>query len=58
MPGSVVDLLCCWHYWLGKYNSDIWNLVIGCLMLTIWFERNRCSFEDIEKSLVQLLDLC
>ena len=58
MPGSVVDLLCCWHHWLGKYNSDIWNLVPGCLMLTIWFERNWRSFEDIEKSLVQLLDLC
>ena len=57
MPGSVVDLLCCWHHWLGKYNSDIWNLVLGCLMWTIWTERNRCSFEDIEKSMAQLLDL-
>ena len=36
MPGLVVDLLCCWHHWLGKYNSNIWNLVLGCLMLTIW----------------------
>ena len=58
MPGSVVDLLCCWHHWLGKYNSDIWNLVPGCLMWTIWFERNWRSFEDIEKSIAQLLDLC
>ena len=58
MSGLVADLLCCWHHWLGKYNSDIWNLVLGCLMWTVWIERNRCSFEDIKKSMVQLLDLC
>ena len=32
MLGSVVDLLFCWHHWLGKHNSDIWNLVLGYLM--------------------------
>ena len=58
MPGSVAELLCCWHHWLGKYNSDIWNLVPGCLMWTIWSKHSWYSFEDIEKSLVQLLDLC
>ena len=58
MSGSVADLLCCWHHWLGKYNSNIWNLVSGCLMRTIWTERNRRSFEDIKKSPAQLLDLC
>ena len=56
--GSVVDLLCCWHHQLGKYNFDIWNLVSGCLMWTIQTKRNRHSFEDIEKSMPQLLDLC
>ena len=58
MPGSVSNLLCCWHHWLGKYNSDIWNLVPGCLIWTILIEYNRHSFEDIEQSLAQLLDLC
>ena len=58
IPGSVANLLCCWHHWLGKYNSDIWNLVLGCLMWTIWTEHNRHSFENIEKSMAQLLDLC
>ena len=58
MLSLVADLLCCWHHWLGKYNSDIWNLVLGCLMWTIWTEHNRHSFEDIEKSMAQLLDLC
>ena len=23
MLSLVADLLCCWHHWLGKYNSDI-----------------------------------
>ena len=49
MSGSVVDLLFCWYYWLGKHSSDIWNLVLGYLMWTIWTERNRQSFEDEEK---------
>ena len=58
MLGLVVDLFFCWYHWLGKHNSDIWNLVPGCLMWTIWTERNQRSFEDIGKSLTQLLDLC
>ena len=58
MPGSVVDLFFGWYHWLGKHNSDIWNLVPGCLMWTIWIERNRHSFKDIGKSLAQLLDVC
>ena len=48
----------CWSFWLGKFNSDIWNMVPGYLMWIVWMERNRRSFEDIEKSLVQLQALC
>ena len=57
MPGSVADLFFCWYHWLGKHNSDIWNLVLRCLMWTIQIEQNWHSFEDIGKSLAQLLDL-
>ena len=57
MPGLVVDLLFCWYHWLGKHSSDIWNLVLGCLMWTIWIEQNWWSFEDEGKIVVQLLDL-
>ena len=58
MLGSVADLLFCWYHWLGKHNSDIWNLVPGCLMWTIWTEQNWRSFENTGKSVVQLLELC
>ena len=46
--GVLLELLA------GKINSDIWNLVPGCLMWIVWTERNRRSFEDTEKSLAQL----
>ena len=58
MPGSVEELLSCWFHWLGKHGSDIWDLVPGCLMWTIWSERNRRTFEDEEKTVVQLLEFC
>ena len=58
MLGSVESLVYCWSNWLGKFNSDIWNMVSGCLMRIVWRERNQCSFEDTEKSLVQLQALC
>ena len=58
MPSSVESLVYCWSFWLGKFNSDIWNMVLSCLMWIFWTERNRRSFEDTEKSLVQLQALC
>ena len=33
-------------------------MVPSCLMLVVWMERNRHSFEAKEKSLVQLQALC
>ena len=61
MLGSEAGLLSCWHQWLGKHNSDIWNLVPGCLM----WNRGLCGwneivipFEDIEKMLDELKVLC
>ena len=58
MPGSVESLVFCWSNWLGKFSSDIWNMVPGYLMWVVWMERNRRSFEVKEKSLVQLQALC
>ena len=58
MPGSVAVLLSCWYQWHEKHNSDIWNLVPGCLMWIVWLERNRWSFEDKKKTLDELKLLC
>ena len=58
LPSSVVELLFCWTHWLGKHDLDIWNLIPGCLMWTVWMEGNRRSFEDSEKSSVELTCLC
>ena len=54
MPRSVAGLLSCWHQWLGKHNSNIWNLIPGCLMWIVCLERNRRSFENMEKTLDEL----
>ena len=51
MPGSVESLVFRWNNYLGKFSSDIWIMVLGCLMWVVWMGRNRCSFEAIEKSL-------
>ena len=56
--GSVESLMFCWNHWLGKFNSDIWNMVPGYLMWIVWTESNQRSFEAFEKSLVQLQALC
>ena len=58
MLGSVESLVYSWSNWLGKFNSDIWNMVPSYLMWIVWTERNRHSFEDTKKSLVQLQALC
>ena len=58
MPGSMESLVSCWSFWLGKFSSNIWNMVPGCLMWVVWMERNRHSFEAKEKSNVQLQAIC
>ena len=52
MPGSVDCLVSCWSFWLGKFSSDIWNMVPGWLMWAVWMERNWRSFEAKEKSII------
>ena len=54
---KVSDFLFSWWNWLGKHSSYIWNLVPLCLMWCIWKERNRRTFEDLDRSKEQLLAL-
>ena len=32
MPGSVDNLVFCWSNWSEKFSSNVWNMVLGCLM--------------------------
>ena len=52
LPAKILDLLFGWYNWFGKHSLDIWNLVPLCLMWSLWQERNRRIFEDLEKSLI------
>jgi hypothetical protein len=56
MPKDLTDLLFGWHNWLGKAHSRIWNLIPSCLFWTIWRERNRRVFDDVECTDFQLLE--
>jgi hypothetical protein len=56
-PKRIMDLLFGWYNGCGKHVSAIWNLVPLCLMWTIWRERNRRIFEDVELSTTKLLEL-
>ena len=53
--GSTPDLLFGWWNWLEKYLSQIWNLVLLCILWCIWKERNRRTFEDLDSSGDQML---
>ena len=50
----VVSLFFAWRNWLGNYSSNVWNMVLACLMWLGWKEHNAQTFEDIEK-LIELL---
>ena len=51
MPDSMESLVSCWSNWLGKFASDILNMVPGYLMWVVWLERNRRSFKALERTL-------
>uniref|UniRef100_A0A7N2QZW1 Reverse transcriptase zinc-binding domain-containing protein n=1 Tax=Quercus lobata TaxID=97700 RepID=A0A7N2QZW1_QUELO len=42
----------------GEFFMVFMLQAFGCLMWTVWMERNCWSFEDSEKSLVELIGLC
>ena len=50
MSKIVTSLIFGWRNWLGKHSSNIWNMVLACLMWLIWQECNNHTFEDIVRS--------
>ena len=52
---SVLGLLDCWQGRFGRHrNLRVWRAVPHCLMWSLWRERNGCSFEDSEQTIVEL----
>jgi len=57
MPRRVVDLFACWRVPRGRFQLDaVWKIP-PCLMWCLWRERNDRSFEDHERTLVELKNL-
>ena len=54
--GSVMDHLYGWRNWFGKQSLGVWNLVPLCLLWTVWRERIRCNFEDLESSVSRIIE--
>ena len=57
LPKQVIDLLAGWKNWLGKYSSNIWNLVPHYVMWVIRRERNSRILKDMELTGDQTLAL-
>ena len=55
IPRSISDLLFGWWNWVEKHSSQIWNLVLLCILWCIWKERNRRTFEDLNSFGDQML---
>ena len=55
--GAMGDAFLCkrnllsWHEsFVGKKREKAWRAALLCLMWTIWKERNRRAFDDIERN--------
>ena len=49
MLNTNASLLFAWRNWLGKFSSNVWNVVSACIMWLFLWQRNSCAFEDIER---------
>ena len=47
MPEKVASLLFGWRHWWWRRSSDIWNLILVCLMWIVWGQHNSHTFEDV-----------
>ena len=53
----VSNLLFGWWNWFGKRSSGVWNLIPSCLMWTIWRERNKRTFENMETPVAKVIEI-
>jgi hypothetical protein len=55
MPRRVFDLFACWWTFGRPGSAAIWKMVPTCLLRYVWKEINNSCFEDLEKSLEDVL---
>jgi hypothetical protein len=55
MLRRVIDLFACWRALGGRFWLDVvWKMILPYIMWCLWCERNDWSFEDCERTLVDL----
>jgi hypothetical protein len=57
IPRKVFDLITCWWTFGRPMSATIWKMVPTCLFWCVWNERNNRCFEDLERSLEDILSL-
>jgi len=55
MPRSVLDLFARWWTFERPMSTVIWKMVLTCILWCVWKERNNRCFEDLERSLEDIL---
>jgi hypothetical protein len=55
MPLRVLDLFECWWTAGRQRSAVIWKMVPTCILWCVWKERNDRCFEDLERSLEEIL---
>jgi hypothetical protein len=58
MPRQVFDLFTCWWSSGRQRSAAVWKMVPACLFWCLWQERNNRDFEDLERSLEDILSSC
>lgn len=54
MPGSVKELYLCWSLYKQRRRNVIWEVAPLDIFWTIWRERKRRAFENVELSIPDL----
>jgi hypothetical protein len=55
MSRSVIELFACWWTFGRPKSAMIWKIVPICLFWCLWKEINNRCFEDLERSLQDIL---
>jgi hypothetical protein len=58
MTRRVSDLLACWWSSGRRSSAAVWKMVSTCLFWCLWQEGNNRCFEDLERSLKDILSYC